>query len=147
MLTTWYGLLFQDKLVHSYYTKQHHITAAIFFMVTSVAVSTLTQSSVFWNADGKWITSRSSRTAWSTLHVARAALAKFGLPASNTKFNTQNEEWTCIRIITWQFYPWTFLCIMCNKNILSITGKIYNKMRLTAQGRVSLFLAHFYKTN
>ena len=51
--------------------------------------------------------------------VERAYSAKFGLHASNMKFNEQNEESICI------ISPVYISIHMCNKNVLVIRGKIW----------------------
>jgi len=68
--------------------------------------------------------------ASSTFYVVSTASAKFSLRANKIKCNTENEEKISIRIIIY-FYLCIFLCITCNKNMLKIVGKIYNKVQFT----------------
>jgi hypothetical protein len=68
-----------------------------------------------------------------TVCVLWATWAKFGAPAGNKQFITQNEEWTS------SLYMCICVCILCNTNILAIIREMY-KMLVHNRGQgVSVF--------
>ena len=63
-----------------------------------------------------------------TFCMVHAAVANFGMHAGK-KFSTQNEE--CMSISISIFCQCIGLYIMCNKNMLTITEKIYQEIKFT----------------
>lgn len=57
-----------------------------------------------------------------TVCVLWATWAKFGAPAGNKQFITQNEEWTS------SLYMCICVCILCNTNILAIIREMYKML-------------------
>lgn len=80
----------------------------------------------------------------SLICVLQSNLATLGRRAGSMKFSIHNEERINIRKIICIILTVLFFYILCNKNILSLIGKIYEKYSYII-GEVVAILAHFDK--